>query len=661
MSSLIHIKPLTGAFNVRDTPDAVPFGAWRWVQNFRTTSRDKVCRTNGFVKHLDRENYNNQDLHDALFEAAEQPVTMLFQAVSTMGIHKLIAGTQNRLYALNNSTGNWVVISDELGGAPEVGCPEKRFKAAQINDTLIFTNGVDKPVYYIFDQPPLGPDDQSVTTLRDLDNLNLTKASVVAGWKGLMIMGNVVMDGIRVSHRLIWSDFDRPQSWRPSNASVAGYVDLGSGEDILAFEPLGDILLIYTTNGIWQASAAVGSTTAISVARRYAAGERRNRCLGYPNTLVSTGQDHYFLGKDGVYVYNMFLPEPTRLDWVHGASSLIFDNLRRQSCSVPCAGFNALTKEVWISWADSDATCNNKTLVINADFPFVSYTDHGFTAFCNYVEDNPYTFRQFLLDYCICSYAGMDENGLGFIKEGGYCLGTPDALPCEFEPASIYTTDELTIGDVTTEDYTKEEADADSLCALLNGLTFDNLCDPEFLADECEAKQSFVMASAQDNCLKQSSEIFYREFCVDRADCGEYATEGYISILRSGPLDFKAPHDVKRISRVEVEAHMPMQTVPSNLDLRVGYSARAADPNDEGHACQVRWVPYTSKALECLTTSGASNPGRTFQWPVFADGDFLYFELKVTNPNVTPVNTGGEVCLSRVSLEVDKLTRSSLW
>lgn len=657
----VNIKPLTGALNTRSTPDEVPMGGWRWMQNFRVTQKDKLCRVNGYTKLLDREDYNNQDLHDQLFGHMAQPITLLYDAISTYGQHKLIYGTQNRIYALNFSTGNSVIISDQLGGEPQIsGCPEKRFKVAQVEDTLLFTNGVDKPVYYIIDQPPLGEGDQSVATIPDLDKIGLSKASVVASWKGLMILANVVSDGIRVNHRIVWSDFSKPQSWFPGKSSVAGYADLGSGEDILGIEPLGDVLLVYTTGGIWQGSV-VGGTQVLSFQRRYAAGERRNRCLGYPGTLVSTGQDHFYLGQDGIYVYNMFLPEPSRVDWIHGASSIIYDDMQRGKCAVPCGGFNASTKEIWFSWASDGSECPNKTLVINAEFPFVSYYDQGFSAFCNYVPSNPYTLRQFILDYCICSSEQLATGPLGFVKEGGYCSEQPPDPTCDPVPSSFWTTDPLTIEDVTTEDYNKVTSDEDSLCTALGGKTFDDLCSAEALAAECESDSLFLMASGRDYCVKQVSDVFYRELCTNRNLCGTYVTEGYTSIARSGPMDFKAPHELKRMNRLELEAFFPQQTIPSDLNLRVGYAARAVDPNTVDGVCDVRWVNYRPKAMQCLTTASAQNPGRVFQWPVFAEGDYLYFEFTISNPRATPVDAGGESCFSRLSVDIDKLGRNNNW
>lgn len=651
----IQIKPLTGIMDTRSTPDEVPFGGYRYVQNWRVTHKNKLCRRNGFVRHLDREDYNNQDLHDQLFGNDEQVISMLFQATSSSGQSKLIAGTQSRLYSLNNDSGNWVQLTDSMGGPHLLSaCSELRFHAAQIGDYVALTNGYDEPVYYIIDQPEF--DGSSVDTISELREVGITKAAVVVGWKGLLIFANVVSDGIRVEHRIIWSDFQRPLSFSPTADSVSGYVDLGSGEAIVAIKPLGDVLLVYTNTGIWQGTVS-GGDDVLSFTRRYSSGERNNRCLAYPNTLVSTGSDHYYMGVDGIYVYNMFLSEPSRPDWIHRASGSLYEGGFGAGCRSHVGGFNAQTKEVLFSWTNADEECPSQTIVLNTEYPFVDIMDHGFSTFVNYGADVVITLRTFLQENCICTEEELDELGQGYNNEGGFC-NPPVAPVCEDPPVSIYTTNPLTIGDVTTEDYTQVSADPDSLCAYLEGKTLEDLCGSSTGTVSCESGLQFLMVSTEDNCIKQFSPVFYREICTNKTGCGTYVANGYVSILRSGPLDFKVPDDPKRMYRFEVEAHFATQTVPSQFSLRVGHSARVADPNVEG--CGVRWLPSVTKDIECLSAESATNPNKAFEWPVYVQGNNLYFELSVVNSAVTPANTGGDVCLSRAALDILQLPTNRL-
>jgi len=65
---LIPIKPVSGIFDVRSLPDEVGAGSFTLVKNASVRAIGKRCRRGGWVKFLDgvNQNYNNEDLHDAL-------------------------------------------------------------------------------------------------------------------------------------------------------------------------------------------------------------------------------------------------------------------------------------------------------------------------------------------------------------------------------------------------------------------------------------------------------------------------------------------------------------------------------------------------------------------------------------------------------------------
>src|SRR6188474_2000184 len=69
--SPIDIKPLTGGFDVRSSPDSVPLGLWRYRQNVTVTDNDGNCRRPGWPKLFDNDRYNNEDLHDQLLSLQE--------------------------------------------------------------------------------------------------------------------------------------------------------------------------------------------------------------------------------------------------------------------------------------------------------------------------------------------------------------------------------------------------------------------------------------------------------------------------------------------------------------------------------------------------------------------------------------------------------------
>ena len=57
-----------------------------------------------------------------------------------------------------------------------------------------------------------------------------------------MFYGNVQEGNGWIPYRLIWSDFKKPFSIAPGDESLAGYQDLGHGEEIVGMSPLGNAL-----------------------------------------------------------------------------------------------------------------------------------------------------------------------------------------------------------------------------------------------------------------------------------------------------------------------------------------------------------------------------------------------------------------------------------
>jgi len=133
-----HIRPITGLVDYRSTPEQIPLGGYRHVENWEALDDKKVCRMPGWTKVQDgAAQYGNQDLHDQLLSEAlvgawnlRQPIIFLYEAQDLSNINHLFAATQNRLYAKVESTGNWRIIWDTLadgvtapGGTPVAGCP----------------------------------------------------------------------------------------------------------------------------------------------------------------------------------------------------------------------------------------------------------------------------------------------------------------------------------------------------------------------------------------------------------------------------------------------------------------------------------------------------------------------------------------------------------
>lgn len=703
----VDLSPLNGAFDARSLPEHLGQN-FRWVQNFPMDEKGKRSRRLGWgrfwpQREEDEANgfaYNNQDLHDQLLalqyyyerkrssgeeaenvsdypnadlcettlqvrSAGRQPITMLVEAESVEGIRKLLAGTQKRLYVFNEATGNWKIISDEKGGEEESGCPERRFQSAQVLNTVVFTNNYTIPFYWIFDQPVFGCSMQSVSAIEDLDNIGLTKAGVVTSWKGVTLFGDVEMDGFRLNNRVVWSDYNDPLSWSPGAASIAGFQDLDQGEKILAMADLGDHLMIYTDLNVWQVSV-VGGAEVFNFRKAYAGGIAGKGALAFRNTLISDGGTHRYLANDGVYTFTPFQSAPQREEWIDLVRPEIIETINWDCCENHVAGYNPITDEMWISWVHRDDTdcCPSRTIVINFRQGSVDYVDHGFTAFVHFTSDPRQNVRDWMLQNCICSKEELDEAGIKFFKEG--LLRLDDQPACDNPPNSIHRTNDISAGGVSVEDYTNLTSSVDSLCDKLGDATIQDLCG------ECQVESIFVMASAQDYCLKEYGVGYYHERCTNpestgsmaddgfsyTASVGEYAQDPYTSILRSGPLGFEWYQGYKRIHDFLLELQITPDPNPPEIKVLIGHSAQANDPNEEN--CPIIWNTQKAKKLACRSARTESEhkeahtrPNQQFVWPLFYENFYIYYEIRIEG-------TGGSASIARATLNMTKSNRIEL-
>lgn len=645
--------------DARSMPEDLDMRAFRYNRNFRLSTKRKICRTPGFEKLLTEASYNNADLHDQLLSksgmASRKPITFLFEATSTRKTTKLIAGTDQVLFALNTGTKNWKILSDLYGTADTT-----YWRAGQLEDVVVFSNALDALVYWHFDQGITEASNQSVAEIPQLLELEITRAGTVVSWMSHIFLMNVTVSGSSRSNAIYWCNYKNPLDWQPGESSTAGNVDLDYGETILAALPLANRLLVYTNKGIWE-GIAVGDEQVFQFTKRYAP-ENGENCLFYPRTLVSKGDEHVYAGEDGIYTYSLFMDKPKRPDWVHKASSVMFDSINVDACSAHVAGYNPELKEIYFSYATGENTIPNETLVINSEYPFAYVLDHGFSAIVSYTFRGSETLvRDFIRDRCICDDASAASFWGDFVKEGGFCT-EEEAVSCPTPPTSIYTTVTRTETDgaesVEVEDWEEASAAVDSLCEQLDGLTLASICEEEVHADECNSGKRFVVASSTDYCLKEFSESFLREICTVFTDCGTYTQNGYKSILRSGPISAGAPEKDKQWLALILEASNVDQATPSQFSLRIGNHSQAVDPNAD--SCGIIWDTQDAKDIDCLSGATAeehqaanTRPSATYRWPLYYEAVYLYWELTVENPDVSPVDTGGECCLSRLTLDMN--------
>lgn len=652
---LFNIAPVTGFTDARSEPIEVPVGGWRWAQNVGVVQLNKLCRQPGWQRLLDTTPFNNSDLHNPLTDitggSGPKPINLLFEAESLRGQSTLIAGTDDALLAFNPATANWRVINDANTG------PWKSI--AQVRDTAVATNGVDAIVSYALGSPPIGSDLQSTSAIPDLAVLGITRVDLVVAWRDVMFYMGVVQAGQYMPNRILWSDKDHPLSLLPADAlseSIAGDHDLDSNEVVLNAEPIGNSLFIYTTRSIWEMVFS-GGDEVFSFGKRYSPNKSGEACLGYRNTLVNTGEDHIYLGRDGIYLYNLFLPKPKRVDWIHRGSAVIFDDINSQACDAHVGEYFPDRKEVWFSWAQAGRDIPSRTFVINVEFPFSSVVDHGFTAFAGWTPKAVEGIRDFFLERCICNpVSDFDDATGGFVKEGGVCYTETVTTCAEGDlPDSIYSSETLELEDgVIMEDF-EDNATSNSICSKLDDITVADLCASTTAASGCRAQRLFVAASSSDYTLKQMADVYYREAMTNRAGCGVYERQGYRTILRSGPLDMGDRHNEKEILRFFAEASAALESNPAQVALRIGAASTAVDPNDA--TCAILWFDEFPKFMECLSEisevqhkAQGTRPNTQYEWPTYNIGRYIYFELTVLNDSVTPKDTGGSVCFSRFEM-----------
>lgn len=654
MAKSVTIKPIDQALDLRSEPEEVLPGGARHRLNWTIKQKGKPCRMTGWTRLL--ETANNHDFHDHLLSitgnATRKPITFLFEAESTLRTTMLFVGTDDALYQLNVGTGNWRVLSSVANGG------YGGFKsAAQTGDTVVFTNDHDPVQYWTFDSEPV------LQPVDDLVTLGISKVGVVKNFRGFVFYMNYVEKGFTVSDGIMHSDFENALSINPTTESLASKKTLGPGESILAAEELANVLIIYTIKGNWQSlyTGADGSPEqgpTFQFTKRYSA-PTKNRVLAYPRTLVSIGDSHLYASQTAVLEYSLFTPEPKVVDWIDKSSIAMFDELEPDDCVGPVAGFNSGLEQVWLSWPNKNAEgAYQRTLLFSTKHAFASLIDHGFTAFCQFQpRTNVTVLRDWLQQVCVCTPEQLEEFFPDqFESEGGYCEEPELGVVCETQPDAFYTTETIELeDDIVMENFDAEEPSENSLCSRLAGVSLADLCVEESQRDQCNASRLFVMASATDYALKQSADVYYREKALTFGPCGTYATEGYLSVLRSGPMAFREVDDEKRIERFQVDGTAVEAAVPGYMQLRIGAAEQPVDPNQD---CGIIWFDAGKIPLECPSVSQAAHeaantrPDIPFEWPVFAQGRNLFYELTIGNDESTPVNVGAAACFSKFVIDV---------
>lgn len=684
----IPTKPLTGLLDFRTPLNEMGPDSVRYRENFSSDDAGACNRSRGFKRFMG----GNADLHDQLLPLQTyydykfprvdggSDITLYpnstmcgndlhtrangreipnfgFMAVTSTGGRRLLVGTRSRLYCLNETTQNWRILADGMGGT---GMIAPRFYAATQGSTVVLTNGVDLPVFWPIDGPPTGCEQQSVLPITDLSLIGVTRAGCVVQFEDCIIFGDVTQDGVRYTNRIRWSDRGIPTAFDTANpASATGFFDLPSGVTILWLGVMNGILIALCDKGIYPINftASIPLFTGGTAAYGSDVGAK---CLAYRNTACVFGGYLFFAAKDGFYTWNQYQLEPERADWMHAADGVMYEGqpgygkINMDQCDLHNAVFKPAQDddaakrgegEIWLSWAEEGFDYCTRTIILNTKFNFAYTKKAGFNMMVNYVSDPRVSVRDFLLSTCACSFDKLADLGLPFLKEGlpdSAALCPPPGGPV----SSIYTKSVASYFGSQTEDWSLPQADPDSLCALLKGETLDDICRG------CYNQQYLIGAWTGDWCLKSLNETQAESVCTNPTTStgpgtpyqnlngkyqsfpGAYTLQGYFSIVRGAPGLFGS-HFKKEIKRFLVECWAQTQTLPCVLQLRIGQSYHAADPNGAGTG-DVIWRMTLKKFLaetDTMTPAqyAAANlvPNIGMEFPLYESGQWLYWELTI--------------------------------
>lgn len=406
----VSLKSLSGLLDIRSRPADIPPGALRWRQNFMTSSEGKLCTRDGFARawsdyiydsngcllssgctggavdangHL-LTYWHNHDLHSQ--GEPREAITFEFESTASDETRRLFAGTRSSIWWLDESSGApdpWTKIASGLGGG------DSYWEADELQDVMIFCNGVDDVLYHALGSA-------TTQTIPDLTNiLHVTAAHVVVEYQGFIFLMNFTQNGQRRMSRVRWCDLNLPLSWDPSAvpppntpATLAGFQDLDYGDEILAAKPMQGSLYIYTRRSIWKMQVAGNTNSTWAFTRVYTEPKNQTGCLTYPRTLISVGSEHYYMSRDSIYHFSVFMAQPEREEWTRRADAVIYKKadtaLSGVLCNAPCGEFRPALQEIWFSWPSGNRILNNWTLALNIEQKAADVIDAGFTAMVNY-------------------------------------------------------------------------------------------------------------------------------------------------------------------------------------------------------------------------------------------------------------------------------------
>ena len=682
------LEMLNGALDTRSPSGTIDFATWRILLNIDGSEAMGICRGWGFRKYLwDQDCYINQDLHDQLvlgqsynlgytvsqpasrdyidyaglpiyretpeqvFEycgtegyvlgrTCKEAITMLHTITTPLRTRRLLAGTKSRLYVADESGGNWRILADGLGGpcqtATDCGCSPIRLSAATMGVTTVLANGVDFVLAWDVEDGPDGCSNWSAEYIQDLLELNIDSAEIVQEWGGFVFLASIRADGEPLPGRLLWSDFGDARSWFPGGQSLAGFHDFGAGERILVVAPIGGRLRVYTSQAIYDLTKSANEDLVFNVQEIY----RGPNLPIFRWSLVNTGDAHFYMGPETVFVMSEWDREPTAFEWIHRACGIIYKGvpaswvsgfnhfsavapINRSACDVAVGGYDPVRRVVWFSWAAGNSTCPSMSIVLWPLRRKASVVDHGFTAFVAHQPGVVPTMRDWMADIGLCD----PQEGL-VVKQGAPCAA--DFEPVEFD--GLWN---------PTEDFDAPRSDG-SVAAVICDLCLEDICQ------NCETDVRFLAVSAVDKAIKEIGPFYFREMVdVDPgaewpdASVATYRQDGYTSLIQGDAYRYRVDSN-KRFRALAVNFNADDQTVPSTLYAAAGYGMQ---PD------RLQWEvadPITLGAIDPGVIADDLRPGEVPSFQFFATGSFLSYRIWTTG-------TGGQFCIASLTAKVQSI------
>lgn len=694
----ILIEPLAGGLDLKSQSGSVAFGNWRLVLNMDGSKTESWCRLNGWKRYgWDQECVNNLDLHDQMVDGSgfysapydyttperritigkvwsqwngssgygelldvvktvpestdeyctpttyylggqcRETPTLLASVSSTSGKRRLVAATKSRIYANDDSGGNWTIIADGLGGIPIAGdcdCATRRTQMAQIGNTVLFSNGIDPVMGWEIGLGATGCYYWTADFLTELQAIGISYANTIAAWNGFVFVGNVMDSGTLRSSRLYWSDYNDPYSWIPSADSLSGFHDFGLGEQIRSMKPIGGRLRIYTDKAIYDLTPSSDTTLVHNIQEVY----RGTSIPKFPYAIVDTGTAHVWLGEDDVWLMGEYDRSPQRLEWIRQAGAAIYKGvsseyltdlpagildsygpINKTKCNLASGWWNPIDQSIWFSWPTGDGECPDLTLVLWTNSQKSTLIDHGFTGATIHRPDTSPSMRDWLGSNGLC-----DPETIREAKEGTPC-------PIEFVEGSfsgLFNANETVAAGVA----------GDSFFGQFCNTTVADLCVA------CDTGERWLLVSAEDKAIKEfTTEAYSRDQLTAVEDstfpnvgAATYEQQGYASLMQSDATNFRTQTE-KMVQAVAVEFTAEDQTTAGQLYCAVGTGSQPK--------C-LDWETSDPVDLDCLDVDSTAGT-RPMEIPRFAfwsEGVNLALRIWTTG-------AGNAFCMNSITLK----------